>query len=959
MSNQPIRQYWQGDSLAVCLLLQIMALTAVAQDVQPEATPPPMREEQVTLPRYQDLPVPSAEELLREKPFDWIVLRTQEVLVIEPISSRPDLISRLNIKHELAQQHHNRILKHKPYKDAELASLRQLYKGTDRVAEVDAREAALKEEMEASRERMDSLRPANYKLQITLRDGSVDPEYTLDLRYVELIVYYEDLVLRSADQMIEQGRVPLAYDLLLLVARRYRDSFAPIQAELESEEAGLLARLKALEDERTGLRKSRDELNLPKNKNTAASKIRLNSLEKTVVAIAAEMKDLEDELRSVRFKLRFKRPKDFPNPEPLRKDDLLFPSWPRFDDVYQRLVLKDADQQMEQGKTDEALRLLEDLWRPGIDATGLSARLGRVIDRRILECGDDVREARHFLARLTARDPANPIVEKWRTELTTRAAATLQQARDAATQGDHSRALQLVELTARIWPEVAGLREAHRDISERRQVVRAGVLELANGKTTSVVPSSAEERIRLLRILTLFEPSGISDQGVRYRSAFFDVWEPTDLGRRVQFRLKLKREDWESRTVITSADVHAELMARIHPDSNAYDERLAGFVDGVTVHSSSEFSVNFRQLPLRPEALWQLTIAVGDATRSLNDDVNVTDSVELGRERFVLKESDTNKNSFVRVRPQVASSRLRHVDEIEETRFDSWDRSLQGLLRGEVSLLPIVDLKDLKGLQDDGRFFVVPYVQPRSHFLMFNPRNRALQDAQFRRALLHGVPRERLLQNIVLRGINGAHARLVTCPFSTNSYGYNRQLTQADYDAALAAALALTAKKHLAGELPVLKMISPNDPQSRELAQAMIDEWKRVGIEVRLLDSFTPDGEWDICYRTAKTVEPLTEIWPLLIMQSSARVDALQGLSEPTRRILLELERSVDWPTATKLLHRLMADLQLEARYVPLWEVDEYLVARKNIVGVPTRLMHAYDDIERWTVQSWYPTETP
>ena len=330
MSKQPIRRRWPVDALAVCLLLQIVAVTVVAQDEKPEANPAQMREEQVTLPRYQDLPVPGAEDLLREKPFDWIVLRTQEVLVVEPIASRPDLISRLTIKHDLAQQVYNRVLKHKPYKDAELASLRQLYKGTDRMAELDAREAALKEELDASRERVDLLRPTNYKLQITLRDGSVDPDYTLDLRFVELIVYYEDLVLRSADQMIEQGRVPLAYDLLLLVARRYRDSFAPIQSELEAEEAELLARLKVLEDERAGLRKSRDELNLPKTRNTAAAKLRLNVLEKTIVAIAAEMKDLEEELRSVRFKLRFKRPKDFPNPEPLRKDDLLFPSWPRF-----------------------------------------------------------------------------------------------------------------------------------------------------------------------------------------------------------------------------------------------------------------------------------------------------------------------------------------------------------------------------------------------------------------------------------------------------------------------------------------------------------------------------------------------------------------------------------------------------------------------------------------------------
>jgi hypothetical protein len=103
----------------------------------------------------------------------------------------------------------------------------------------------------------------------------------------------------------------------------------------------------------------------------------------------------------------------------------------------------------------------------------------------------------------------------------------------------------------------------------------------------------------------------------------------------------------------------------------------------------------------------------------------------------------------------------------------------------------------------------------------------------------------------------------------------------------------------------------------------------------------------------------MMDIWPLLTLQPSARVDALQPLSEPTRRALLELERSNDWTGATKLLHRLAGDLLIEARYIPLWEVDEFLVARKNIGGIPARPIHAYDEVERWTVQSWYPTETP
>lgn len=962
-----------GISMSGRLRLRILIWTLVslvtvglAADDEKQEKPSPKAaktlQEQVTLPKYEDLVLPDAEALLRARPFDWIVLKNQDVLVVDALGTRPDIIGRLAIKQEMATQTYNRILKHRPYKDAELTSLRQYFKDdADRLKEFDEREARLKQELDAARDRPDSFKPATYKLPITLQDGSVDPEYILELRYVDSIVCYEDLVLRRADRLIEEGRTPLAYDLLLLVARRHRDNNVLILSELETAEAGLLDQIKSLEKERTSLRQVRDELNLPKNKTSASARMRLTAIEKTVVAIAAEIKDTEEELRSLRFKMRFARPKDFPNPDPLRKDDLLYPTWPRFDDVYQRLVIADADRQFERGNTEESLRLLEELWKPGVEIPGLFSRLGRAADKLIVPCVEhgDFRQARHFLADLELRDSGNPVVQKWRDELASRAGTALQEAQDAASRGELSAAVRSVDLAATIWPQAAGLKETHRELTERYQILKVGVTQLESTPQRSGMPTNANERVRWLTEARLFEPASTSEQGVRYRSSFFDFWEPTDLGRRVQFRLKLKRADWEARPLITSADVFAELMARTNPGSTTFDERLAGFVDGISVHSPTDFTVNFRQLPLRPEALWQLTVPIGPETRSLNDSISVPTSADLGRLRFQRIESPEGQAAYRRVRSEPASVRLRHVEEVVEVKYDTWDRSLQGLLRGETSLLPTADLRDLKALRDDGRFQVIPYTLPRSHVLLFNPKQKAMQDGQFRRALLHALPRQRLLGDIVLKNSSDKLGRLITCPFPTNSYGYNGQLAHPDYDPALSAALALTAKKQLGGELPVLKMECPDDALLRDVARSMIVEWQRVGIEVRLLEKADSEEDRDIYYRTAKCIEPLMEVWPLLTMQSAATVDSLQPLSEPTRRLLLELERAVDWTSATRLLHRLSADLLIEARYIPLWELDEFLIARKNITGIPPKVMHAYDDIERWTVQPWYPQETP
>jgi hypothetical protein len=949
-------------------LLFVVALIELASpssaiagdDAKSETRLAQVQQEPTTLAKIDDLPLPDAEELLRSRPFDWIVLKSREVLVVEPLTMRPDMIAELAIRHEMAIQTYNRILKHKPYQDAELASSRQYDKNGDRADELNAREASIKQELDRSRERVEALKPATYKFPITLRDDSIEPEYMLDLRHVESITYYEDLVLRRADLLIAEGRTPLAYDLLMLVARRYRTSSARIQAYLEAEEQALVARIQSLEDERIALRKSRTELGTAANRTSSIAKMRLTAVEKTIVAIAVEIRDLEIDLKNQRYKLRFMRPRDFPNPDPPRKDDLLLPAWPRYDEVYRRLVYKDSDEQFNRGLIEEALRLLDEIWKPGPEIPELASRMGLASDRLITESVDrtDYRQARHFLAKLAARFPTHPVVAKWRADLEARALTGLQSAVAKSAEGDVAAASRTAEIAARIWPDAAGLREKHRELTDRYQILKVGVLELAEVGSRSRLPTVADERERWLTESRLFEPIGISEHGVQYRSSFFESWEPTDLGRQVHFRLKLKRADWEARTLITSADVHAELTSRIDPDSADFNERIAGFVNGITVQSPAEFTIMYRQPPLRHEALWQLTVAIGAATRSLNEDIAAIDTQDLGRFRFQRTAGDGHQSTYRRVRNQPTRTVQRRVEEVVETRYESWDRLLQALLRGDVSVIPVANLRDVKGLENDGRFTIVKHALPRTHILMFNPRNQALSNGQFRRALLHGISRDRLLADVVLRDVPGSHARLVTCPFARNSYGYNRQLASPKYDPSLAAALAMTAKKQLDDSLPELRMVCPADPKLRDVARAMIEQWQRVGVQVKLLDDPVA-SDWDICYRTATCIEPLTDIWPLLTMEDSARVDALQSLPEPTRRILLELERAIDWTSATTLLHRLLADLLIDARYIPLWEIDEFLVARKNVVGIPARPIHPYADIEQWIVQPWYPQGTP
>ena len=993
--------------------------------------------------KYKEMVLPSGEDLLRGKPFDWIVLKTDDVVVIEPVSPRPDPVGRLTARHKQAEGLYNRTLKYRPARIAEADQLLS----RDRGADPDKVRGAVEVPVNAARQKMQQCYAASQKLLVTLLDDSVDPEYVLETRYIQLIVCYEDLVLRRVELLIAEGRVSLAYDLMLLVGRRHRENNLRIREELEADEHAILTEITSLKSHRDELRDERDKIRkAPASERNARTKKRESDIDNSIESLTRESKEWDEDLAAIRKKLRFARPKDFPKPDPALKDDILLPSWPRFDELYVKLIRKDAELQAARNDLDGAWRLLEEIFKPGTTIDGLSAQMGNIVDRQVRGLVElqDFRQARHYLNRLAACESDHTIVQKWKATLTGQASVAVGEARALAARGEASAAVMSIERAARIWPETPGLKEAHRELTERHQALRVGVLRLPVTVSHDPFPSAADERARLLMTQSLFEPTRIAEQGVRYRSSFLEAWEPADLGREVKFTLKLKRADWESRSLITSADVQAELAVRLDPSQPSFDERLAGFVAGISVQSPSEFTVRFHRLPLRLESLWQFSVRVQQESWSLNEDLvrgdtsreavllpmspptatnepsefesndldrNESDPADAlrpesvrsgaarrvakpavtttpptappldplivvpsagsgaGRLRFQRVATDEQVAMFRRTRAQSPTARQIHVNDVVEVRYDSWEKSLQGLLRGEVTLLPTVDLRDLKGLQDDGRFFVMQYSLPQSHFLMFQSKTVALRDGQLRRALLHAVPRERLLRDIVLKEAPAAHGRLVTSPFASQSYGYNRLLKAPTYDPQLAAALALTAKKQLGGALPTLRLLCPADPVLRDAARAMIAEWKRVGITVTLVDEAAPERtgsrdagpreDWDICYRTARFIEPISDIWPLLTLQTEARVAALQPLPERTRRVLLELERTIDWTTATALLHRLLGDLLTEARYVPLWEVDEYLVTRKNLLGVPVRPIHTYDEIERWTLQSWYPQDVP
>jgi hypothetical protein len=627
--------------------------------------------------------------------------------------------------------------------------------------------------------------------------------------------------------------------------------------------------------------------------------------------------------------------------------------WPGIREQTLRLEYLEGTKSLEAGDFESALTSLVNLRMEDRDYRGLQERLGETVDKLILRAraAGEHREARHFLRRLAVIEPRHAIVEKWTRSLDDEAHKLMESADVASRAGRPAEAVTLVDRAAAIWPAAAGLRDVDRRISSRYQRLLVGVLDLPQAAGDLPASSSLfrlpEVRARRLSQFNLFEVDRIDDT-THYRSRLIEQWEPTDLGRRAAFTLKSTISRWESRSRLTSTDVLSSLESRIDPGSPGYDERFASAVDGLRPRTPFEFEVHFTHAPTRIELLFRfpVTAANGPAGERV-----------LSR-RFVRVGATDQRAIFRRMLPEADGLSEYHVAEIVERRYASPERAVQGLFRGEISMLPDLPTWAVSLVRNDQRFFVIIYALPTTHVLQFNPQSEPLRSRELRLAMAYSIEAPQILSAIALHDPTAQYGRLVTAPFATTSYAYNPLVAPREANLGMAASLHVAATKRLKSD-PVLRVICDPGPIARRAMEQILKGWKRVGVRAEIVP-VQSGAQWDVAYRTLRMEEPLIELWSFLTADAGTRLEGLRHLPDWMREELLGLDNVADWKSAVSRLQQLQAHLFAEVECIPLWEIDDAIVLRKNIHDFPAvKFVTSYQDVERWIVQPWYPEDEP
>ena len=642
------------------------------------------------------------------------------------------------------------------------------------------------------------------------------------------------------------------------------------------------------------------------------------------------------------------------------------PGWPGYTNRRNRLLFEEAKLRMEEGQLEEALAFFEELHLLDKAYSGLREELGKVIDALIKRAEDsgELRQARYFLLRLRGHDASHPVAVRWTEGFSKQTEELIRKASIEQAAGRHAEAFTLATEAAGVWPPHPQLKSSYDRIADRYQVLSVGVPRLAGDASPFFLPTDADRRLESLLATDLFQLRGF-DQASFYESPVFEEWIPADLGRKLVFTLRRRRASWESNPVLTSEQVVRSIGDRLKQSSPYYDERLASFVSSMEVRSPQEFVLNFSSVPVRPQALFQFPVRQTAVPAAAADGHGSALGSDAMSKRFVVHERTDDHITFRRAIPQADRLSSYRVEEIVERKYPTSEKLVQALLRGDVSVLPRPPLWFVDDFLSDDRFFLEQYGVPTTHVLQFNPESKPLRNAEFRRALAQILDRQKILAETVLHDPEAIRGRVVSAPFPRSSYGYDSgyddELKESGADSRdlpLAFSLIKFSEKRFGGSLPELTMVCEPGEVILAAAEQLVAQWAQLGIKVRIVPGTeeTPK-DWDIVYRTVRMAEPVTDLWPFLTMKPDARVEDLEHLPDWLRQQLIELEQSVDFNSSVRMLRGLHFRLNELVHVIPLWEVDDVIVIRKNIQGFPPRLVDPYHNVEKWKVGAWYSTE--
>lgn len=684
------------------------------------------------------------------------------------------------------------------------------------------------------------------------------------------------------------------------------------------------------------------------------------------------------------------------------------PNWERSQPRFEQLLLSESEVRANEGDIYAALALLDEAANRNINNPELRPRFGQIVGPMISEAvaDEDFRKARYLIGRVEKVVPDHELVGEYKGKLQQLVQSLLDEAEQDFKESNFARAAELAWKASSVWSLSGNQRAAFTRLVARHQVLRVGVQDVGGQQQVFPVPQESLERLTELVEVPLFEPNA-ADELTYFRSSYFEVWDPADLGREVLFSLRETRPHWQSQPILTANDIADALGQRIDPSSPLFSSRLASFVREISVRSPTELRIRFSRVPLSIESLLRFPItrlrrdkvdsvdeaSSNDAAGGEGEDSSPEPETVLLSTRFRREKSDAAAGVYLRQIPEPdgLDGSQYHIAEIQERQFSDREKLLQAMIRGELDYLPHLLPWEIDAFLASGDFDTRKYALPITHVIAFNPVSQRIVNAQMRRALSFAINREAILKSIVLRDPQMRYGQPTSAAWHLRSYATELSQKPPEFNIRLAYALRYAAERQLQLaellrltevaraeakknkeafdseifrkdtkvdyiKLPRLRFVVDPEPTCIAASERMMIYWGKVGFEIDLIKGDQQgeplsDSDWDMCYRRVRMEEPLLELWPLLANDNSLDMNRLGMFPDWMRQELINLDYASSFQDAQSRLFTIHNHIAAEAFLIPLWEIDDYAVWRKTIIGTPNRPLSTYQNVERWMVR--------
>ena len=640
-----------------------------------------------------------------------------------------------------------------------------------------------------------------------------------------------------------------------------------------------------------------------------------------------------------------------------------YPTLPGLGDAVSDYLRRNAIALQRSGHNDRALAVLSALYQRQPTAPGLrdaiDALCSSMIEQHLRD--KDYAAARGVLDlwRNEFRSLQSPAAAEWEQRFTAAAAHQVEEARKLIADKQYVEARKAMARAHDIWPENSEADALLAEIQQENPTISVGVFEASPREPIRRIDDWASLRASRLVAPTITEIIGFGSEGGIYRSPYGE-WEPDDNGLRLS--LKLKQPAGTNDETAASADVIARFLLRMaDPARPEFQPDFAALLAGVSVDGTDLVHLDWKRPHVRPESLLQLPLTRRTRGKGGREIVEAVTPPP-----WTIADSGQGSMLFSAV-PTSGGRQPWLKTIIEQTMADD-QSAVDALVNHEIDVLDRVPPWQIARLRATKDIHVSSYGLPTVCVLVLNPAKPLSKQREFRRALCFGIPRERIVKQVLLGGADVAGDTVLSGPFPAGTsagdplrYAYNNQIDPRPFEPRLAAVLAEVSWSKVldpAGkgdvepkQMPTLVLAHPTDPVARVACESIQLQLGRAGIPIKLVE-FTADEllagkvDYDLRYAELAVWEPLADARALLGPGGLAG----ELCSPYLEAALRDLDGATNWKDVRTQLAEIHDVAHHDLPLIPLWQTVNYFAYRDGLQGIGQSPVALYQNVDRWRV---------